>query len=129
MTDKETKKTVKETKKPISEDEVCEKMGESGKIWKEIKDLPIDMYALADQRVKDHVQMKPIPGGVLFLKPKSQAVIASLGPSIGNKYSVNSADAGFITVERVEALPLADDDYVYYQRRGKIDKILRKKLL
>jgi hypothetical protein len=121
--------TEKETKKTVSEEEVCEKLGVAGKIWKEIKDLPIDMYALADQTVRNHVEMKPVPGDVLFLKPKSQAVIASLGSAIGSKYTVNATDGGFITVERVETIPVADDDYVYYQRRGKVEKILRKKLL
>jgi hypothetical protein len=114
--------TEKETKKTIS-------LGVAGEIWEEIKDLPIDMYALADQTVKNHVEMKKVPGEVLFLKPKSQAVIASLGTAIGAKYAVNTTDGGFLTVERIEAIPVVDDDYVYYQRRGKVEKILRKKLL
>ena len=97
-------------------------------IWNEIKDLPIAIYSLKGQTVKDHVAPKPIPGDVLFLKPRSPAVVAILQETVGDKYVVNSTDMGFITVEKVEPLPV-DDEYIYFQRRGKTDKIRKKDLI
>jgi hypothetical protein len=100
----------------------------AGTIWKEIKDLAIDIYALANQTVKDHVEAKLVPGDVLFVRAKSPAVITSLETVLGKKFAVGTTDGGFITVERIEAIPV-DEEYVYFQRRGKVDKIRKKDLI
>ena len=100
----------------------------AGQIWKEIKEITIDIFALANQRVKDHVEAKMVPGDVLFLKAKSPAVIASLDTAIGNDYVVGTTEGDFITVEKREVVPV-DEEYVYFQRRGRVDKIRKKDLI
>jgi hypothetical protein len=98
-------------------------------IWEEIKNLHIDLYALPNKTVEDCVSMKPIPGDVLFLKPKVPAALTALESALGKKYVVGTTEVGLITVEKVAEVPTDDDEYVYYQRRGKVEKIRRKDLL
>lgn len=113
MSDKKEKKTI------------------ADEIWEEIKDKAIQMYALPNQTVADHVTRKVVPGELVFLKPKSPAVIASLQEAIGNDYICNTLESGTITVERAKKDPVSDDEeYVLFPRpNGKVEKILRKKLL
>jgi hypothetical protein len=98
-------------------------------IWAEIKDKEIQMYALPSQTVADHVTRKAVPGDLVFLKPKSPAVVASLQEAIGNDYICNVLEGGTITVERAKKAAQDDDDYVLFPRpNGKVEKILRKKI-
>lgn len=110
----------KETKKTVADE-----------IWAEIKDKTIEMYALPGQTVADHVTRKVVPGELVFLKPKSPAVIASLQEAIGKDYICNVLDGGTITVERTKKNDVPDDDeYVLFPRpNGKVEKILRKKII
>lgn len=61
---------------------------ESEKIWDEIKDFGINIYALPNQRVQDHVTVLEVPGNELYVKLKSTAVLPALEECLGTKYSV-----------------------------------------
>lgn len=104
---------------------------EADLIWNEIKGIKINIYALDNQTVEDHVVRKNIPGSVVFLRPKSPAVISVLQDTIGDNFVVNIASGGFITIERNMPLPIdQEEEYIYFPRpNGKVDKILKKNLL
>ncbi len=77
------------------------KIEESEKIWGEISNLPIQVFALAGQKVEQHVTKLLVPGKVLFLKLRATSVLPALEEAIGNKYTVEVAD-GYICVKRSE---------------------------
>ena len=82
---------------------VVPEVNESDKIWSEIKDLPIEMFSLPDQMVKQHVQRMRVSTNEVYLKLKSTAVIASLENSLamvrGRKYVVEVSE-GYVLVKR-----------------------------
>lgn len=59
---------------------------ESEQIWDEIKDLPISMFALANQTVKQHVVYVPMRGRDVLLKLVSTAALPALEETLSNKY-------------------------------------------
>jgi hypothetical protein len=61
---------------------------ESDKIWEEVKDLPIEMFSLPNQKISDHVTKIALPGKVVTVKLKSSSVITSLDYALSNKYDV-----------------------------------------
>lgn len=85
---------------------------ESDKIWEEIKDLPIAMFALSNQVVSNHVERIDLDPSVVHLRTKSSAVIASLDDAVncvmdraGNvsrtgRYEIEQAEGGFLVVKR-----------------------------
>lgn len=77
------------------------KITESEKIWEEIKDLPISVFALPNQRVHNYVSRQPIPGKVLYVKLSTTGVLPALETAIGNKYSVELTERGYIKIARV----------------------------
>lgn len=91
---------------------VVEWDAEAEKIWNEIKDLPIDMYSLPGQVVKQHVQRCRVAANDLYLKTKSSAVLTSLEETLNKdpkthyklaspNYSIETVE-GYVVVSRVE---------------------------
>ena len=113
-----TEKTVKETKRTVANE-----------IWDEISELPIAMFALPNQKVKDHLEMIPIPGKVLFAKPKSPAVTPSLEEAIGSGFAIEVTGKGYLQISRVQQMPEIDEEYVTFQRGDKVEKIKKSKYL
>lgn len=74
---------------------------EAGKIWSEIKDKNISMFALPGQKVQMHCQPVTVDPARLFLKTTSSAVLPSLEMAIGSNYTVELADK-FVIVTRVK---------------------------
>lgn len=72
---------------------------EAGKIWAEIKDRPIEMFALPDQKVSDHCLPVNIEPSRLYLRTKSTSVLPSLEVSCGKKYVVEMVDK-YVSVTR-----------------------------
>lgn len=73
------------------------KQFESDVIWAEIKDLPINMFSLPNQKVSDHVKKLKVPGDELLLTlnvssvlPALETVIAEKGLEVeqGDKYTI-----------------------------------------
>lgn len=75
---------------------------EAGKIWDEIKDKDIEMFALPDQKVSMHCHPIMVEPSRLFLTTNSTAVLPSLETAIGKKFTVELADK-FVIVARVPA--------------------------
>lgn len=76
---------------------------ESEQIWDEIKDIPISMFALPNQSVKQHVVQIPVPGKELLVKLISTAALPALEEALvnrfGKKYEVDVAE-GYVIVRR-----------------------------
>jgi hypothetical protein len=72
------------------------------KIWEEIKDLKIDMFALADQRVHMYCKPVPIDPSKLFLVYTAGSVLPALEAAVYPKYVVERADK-FIIVSAAES--------------------------
>ena len=87
-------------------DKITEELSgsEAGKIWDEIKEKTIEMFALPDQKVSDHCTPVNIEPSKLYLRTKSSAVLPSLEVSCGKKFTVELVDK-YVTVTRL-AVPL-----------------------
>lgn len=79
---------------------------ESDQIWEEIKNLPLDVFALGKAKVQDHVFKIDLKGTDLYLKLSSSAVLPALESSISNqyltrgkRYQIEPAE-GFVVVKR-----------------------------
>ena len=81
---------------------------EADKIWEEIANLPIAMYALANQTVRDHVEKIDVPGDKLFVRLNSSAVIASLETALGDKYELEQAE-GYTMIKRASKPLIAEE--------------------
>lgn len=53
-------------------------MTKSDELWTEIQQLPMDMWGLSNQRVKDHVEKLAGTGEQLYLKLSAPAVLPAL---------------------------------------------------
>ncbi|HVI40815.1 MAG TPA: hypothetical protein VM577_09155 [Anaerovoracaceae bacterium] len=76
---------------------------ESDKIWEEIKNLPIEMFALTNQYVKHHAQRLKVSPNEVYLRLKSGAVVASLEAALarvrGRSYELEVTE-GYVIVRR-----------------------------
>ena len=72
---------------------------EGGKIWNEIKDLPISMFSLSNQKVSDFCEPRPIEPSRCFLVIKAGSVLPALEVAIGNKFVCELADK-YVIVSR-----------------------------
>lgn len=62
---------------------------EASKIWNEIKDKDILMFALPNQKVSDYCSPVVVEPTKLYLLVTVSSVTPSLESAIGNKYSVD----------------------------------------
>jgi hypothetical protein len=72
---------------------------EAIKIWNEIKDKSIEMFALPNQRVMDHCYPVDIEPSKLYLRTKSTSVLPSLEVSCGKNFVVELVDK-YVSVSR-----------------------------
>lgn len=72
---------------------------ESGKIWSEIKDKTIEMFALPNQKVHQYCQPKPVDPTKLYLESTATSVLPALEAALGKDYNVELANR-FIIVTR-----------------------------
>jgi hypothetical protein len=73
------------------------------KIWDEIKPLPINMFALPNQTVADHVSPESrIDPTKLYATVRSTATLPSLEAAVGNKFVVELVDR-FVVISRAPA--------------------------
>lgn len=72
---------------------------EAGAIWNEIKDKPIEMFALPGQIVCMHCHPLSVEPNRLYLTTNSTAVLPSLENALGRNFIVERADR-FVIVSR-----------------------------
>ena len=104
-------------------EEKHDKKLEVNPIWAEIKDLPIEMFSLPNQKVSDYVDPIPLPGKTLYVKLKNTSVFTSLEYAIGGKYDVILGEK-YTTIERKEAPPVDETELVEkaHKLRAKLNK-------
>ncbi len=85
-------------------------MEEADKIWNEIKDKNIDMFALPNQTVKDHIQKLKVPGASgLYVKLVSSAVLASLEVALKG-YVIEAAEKYVIIKRKPPEIQVITDE-------------------
>jgi hypothetical protein len=52
-------------------------------IWDQIKDLPVEIYALPDQTLKQHVERLEVTEEQVHLRIKSPAIVPALEEALG----------------------------------------------
>lgn len=72
---------------------------EAGKIWLEIKDKNINMFALPNQKVHQYCQPKVVEPTKLYLIVSVSSVLPLLEESIGAKYNVELVNK-YVVVSR-----------------------------
>ena len=72
---------------------------EAGKIWSEIKDKNIDMFALPNQKIHQYAQPRLIEPDKLYLLTTATSVLPALELSLGNNYYVEMSGR-FVVVSR-----------------------------
>jgi hypothetical protein len=77
---------------------------ESGTIWSEIKNLPIEMFALPGQFVNMHVQPVLVEPSKLYLVSRASSALPAVETALGKKFVVEAVDK-YIVVSRA-ATPL-----------------------
>lgn len=90
-------------KQTTTDDDKVSNLSDADKLWEEIKDKPISIYALADQVVAQHCSKINIEPTKLYLTMKSSAVLPSLETALGKKFSVELMDK-FIIVKKVSKI-------------------------
>jgi hypothetical protein len=98
---------------------------EQDEMWDDIKDRPIEMFGLPNQRVEQHVDRLRIPGaGVLYVKLVSGAVLGSLEAILSNEYEMEQAEKFLIirkkTPELTEVDETTDDKGWFGKRRRQL---------
>lgn len=69
---------------------------EAEKIWHEIKEKSIDMFALPNQTVQKYCKAVPIEPTKLYVIPSAASVLPALETALGNKYVVEVVDKYFV---------------------------------
>ena len=105
------------------------KITEADLIWDEIKDKEVQIYALPNQLLSNHVTKLPIPGACLYLRTNSPAIQSMLETVIGDKYEVHVTEKGYLQISRKPPILDLGDETVSFQRNGKIETIDKAKYL
>jgi hypothetical protein len=79
--------------------------GSADVIWDEIKDLPIQMFALPNQKVGDYLR-RVVNANILLVKPTATAVLPALEAVLGSKYSVVVSES-YWTIKREEVVDVS----------------------
>ena len=77
---------------------------EGEKIWNEIKDRTINMFALPDQVVFQHCTFIPIEPSKCYVTIRSTATLPSLEAAIGAGFTVELADKFVVIARAVKPL-------------------------
>jgi len=94
-------------------------MSEAEKIWEEIKDKPISMYALPNQKVSDHLEKLPVKGNILYVRLMSSAVVGTLEEAIGKEYEVEQSSQ-YTLIKRAAKPVVEDENPKPYVRRRRV---------
>lgn len=104
---------------------MTEKKNKISTIWDEIRNLPINMYSIPNQKISMHVTpLKGAPNDSLYLKLKSSAVIVGLEAALDpRKYTIEQVDKYTIIKRADKELFLAADESLTNKASGFIKRI------
>lgn len=72
---------------------------EAGKIWDEIKDRPIQMFALPDQKIFHYTTPSMVEPSKLYLVASATSALPAIEAALGNSYTVELVDR-YLVVSR-----------------------------
>jgi hypothetical protein len=72
---------------------------EAGKIWDEIKDKPIEMFALPEQKISHYAAPAMVEPSKLYLVTRATSVLPSIETAVGKQYTVELMDK-YVVVSR-----------------------------
>ena len=78
-------------------------------MWEAIKNLPIDMFGLPNQKVEDHVERVKMTPSEVHLKLRSSSVIASLERALPRKYELDENVEGYAVVKEASEENTTED--------------------
>ena len=81
-----------EDKKPSEVTEKKVVKTEAEKIWDEIKEKPIEMFALPNQIVSQYCKPMPVDPAKLFVTLHATSVLPALELALGSKFKVETMD-------------------------------------
>lgn len=87
--------------KSVKKVEQAPALMESDKIWNEIKDKTIEMFALPDQKVHQYCDPQFIEPTKCYLVVRATSVLPALETALGSKYSLDRMDR-FVVVARAK---------------------------
>lgn len=76
---------------------------EAGKIWNEIKDKNIEMFALPNQKINQYCQPRLVEPTKLYLITNATSVLPSLEAAVGKDYSVELAGKYLIVSRSIKS--------------------------
>lgn len=97
------KKTAKVEEVKVSENLSEVKKTEAEKLWDEIKDKSIEMFALPSQTVQQYCRPVAVDPNKLFLLITATSVLPALELTLGNKYLVERMER-FVVVSHAPTL-------------------------
>jgi hypothetical protein len=98
MTDKKAKATQQTAEQAIEGTE-------AGKIWAEIKDKPINMFALPNQVIRQYCAPAIVEPSKLYLLSTAGSTLPAIETALGSAFTVEAVDK-YITVARAVAVHL-----------------------
>jgi hypothetical protein len=72
---------------------------EAGKIWDEIKDKPLQMFALPDQKVSHYAAPSMVEPTKCYLKTRASSALPAIEAAVGKNYTVEAVDQ-YVVVSR-----------------------------
>lgn len=77
---------------------------EAGSIWSEIKDKPIEIFALPNQTISLHAAPALVEPSKLYLLTRSSSVLPAIETALGKNYVVELADKYTVVARAVTPL-------------------------
>jgi hypothetical protein len=117
--------TKKKTTKKKTTPAPAPKVSEADIIWAEIRNLPIDMYSLPNQRVEDHVVRKVGIPDACLLTLRSQAVLPSLEATLAVREQttmVRTAEGDPVSKTHPKYVLEEAEGYVLVRRHVPVEK-------
>lgn len=72
-------------------------------IWETIKNRPISLYSLPNQKVSDHVRKQKVAGDILLVTLASGSVLPALEQAVCDKYTVEVTERNYVIVREKPA--------------------------
>lgn len=72
---------------------------EAGKIWDEIKDKSLQMFALPDQKILHYAAPSMVEPTKCYLKTRASSALPAIEAAIGKNYTVEAVDQ-YVVVSR-----------------------------
>lgn len=91
----------KKIEAPVVAEKIVQKTA-ADKLWDEIKDLDVQMFALPPQKLASYAKRIDLDPGIVHVQLSIEAALPIIETTLGVKYAVTRHDK-FVTISRVES--------------------------